>query len=329
MAGEVLSGPFLHKRGATDKVAAYTGPLGEIVIDSGKKTISVQDGTTQGGTLLVNENRTLTPGTGVQIDGATAAANLSANRTISVKFDDLVSSKTGNTLVLASDGGEDGKLFVPAVNVNDLIDSNDELLHVDGTSGKIATGLDFAYNTTTGKLDITNYAGTVVATVTIPSSVSMLESAELVTNPAGQPAGTYFHFVFRLADNTTSDLYVDVTSLIDIYTAGAGIDITSNKVSVDLTTGGGLEMSAVGDAGTLQVKMSDLVSADAGNAIEVSSTDGKLFVDPGVVVSTDTGNIITAGTDGGALLKLAASNNAAELDTNGALIVPLDCGVLS
>ena len=331
MANEVLPGPFLHKRGATDKVLDYTGPAGELVVDLGKKTITVQDGVTAGGTLLVPETRTITPGTGVLIDGASAAVDLSANRTIAVSPTGLVSAKTGNTLSVASGSGEDGLLYVEAVDPASLIEANDELLHIDGTSGKIATGLDMSYNTTTGKFDLTNHAGTIIATVTVPSSVSMLQNAEMVVNPAGQPAGTYLHFVFKLADGTTSDLYVDVTSLIDVYTAGAGIDITSNKVSVDLAANGGLEMSTAGDAGKLQVKMSDLVSSKAGNAITLASgsgEDGRLFVDPGVVVSADSGNIIQTGTDNGALLTLAASNNAAMLDASNNLIVPLDCGVL-
>ena len=71
-------------------------------------------------------------------------------------------------------------------------------------------------------------------------------------------------------------------------------------------------------------------SADTGNQVSMG-TDGGLFVPASAVVtvvSADTGNIITEGTDEGALLKLASSNNAAMLDTNGALIVPLDCGVI-
>lgn len=331
MAGEVLSGPFLHKRGTSDKVLAYIGPAGEIVIDLGKKTIAVQDGVTAGGTLLVPETRTITPGTGILIDGAASAVDLSANRTIAISPAGIVSAKTGNALEVANGSGEDGLLYVAPQDVDNLIAANDELLWKDA-NGKIATGLELAYNTTTGKFDITNHAGTIIATVTVPSSVSMLQSAEMVVDPAGQPAGTYLHFVFKLADGTTSDLYVDVSSLIDVYTAGAGIDITSNKVSVDLATDGGLEMSAAGDAGKLQVKMSDLVSSKTGNAITLASgtgEDGRLFVDPGVVVSGDTGNIIQVGTDNGALLTLAASNNAAMLDANNALIVPLDCGVLS
>ena len=331
MANETLSAPFKLKRGATAKVAAYTGPEGEVVIDLGKHTIAVQDGATAGGHLLVPEARTLTPGTGVKIDNASTAADLSANRTIAVDTAGIVSAKTGNALEVANGSGEDGLLYVAPQDVDNLIASGDELLWKD-TNGKIATGLDLAYNTTTGKFDITNHAGTIIATVTVPSSVSMLQNAELVVDPTGQPAGTYLHFTFKLADGTTSDLYVDVTSLIDVYTAGPGIDLTSGKFSADLTANGGLEFSASGDAGTLQVDFANLVSSKTGNAITLASgtgEDGKLYVNPGVVVSGDTGNIIQAGTDDGALLKLASANNAAMLDSNNDLIVPLDCGVLS
>ena len=337
MANEVLSGPFLHKRGETAKVAAYTGPAGELVVDLGKKTIAVQDGTTAGGTLLVTEGRTFTPGTAIKIDNGTSAVDLSANRTIGVDPSALVSAKTGNILSAASGTGEDGLLYVAPVDVADLIGSSDELLWKDTTDGKIKTGIDLAYNTTTGKFDITNHAGTIIATVTVPSSVSMLQSAELVVASGSNviteddgttthTSGTYIHFTFKLADNTTSNLYVDVTSLIDIYTAGNGISLTNGAFAAKL--GAGLQFDA---SNNIEVKLSDLVSAKTGNKLSVASgsgEDGLLYVNQ-VVVSADSGNVVQTGTDNGALLKLAASNNALMQDANNALIVPLDCGVLS
>lgn len=321
-------------RGTTAQHATYTGPAGELTVDTTKKAVVVQDGTTAGGITMAREDRTFTPGTGILIDGASAAADLSANRTIAVSPAGVVSAKTGNALEVANGTGEDGLLYVAPQDVDNLIAANDELLWKDA-NGKIATGLELAYNTTTGKFDITNHAGTIIATVTVPSSVSMLQSAELVVDPTGQPAGTYMHFVFKLADGTTSDLYVDVTSLIDVYTGGAGIDITSNKVSVDLTANGGLEMSTTGDAATLQVDFANLVSSKTGNAITLASgvgEDGKLFVNPGVTVSSDADNMIVAGTDGGALLtcagaKSSTTGNQIQCDS-GKLMVVSDYGTM-
>jgi hypothetical protein len=47
----------------------------------------------------------------------------------------------------------------------------------------------------------------------------MLESAELVTNPTGQPAGDYIKLTFN-TDAGKNPIYIEVTSLIDTYTSG-------------------------------------------------------------------------------------------------------------
>lgn len=315
-------------RGTTAQHASYTGPAGELTVDTTKKAVVVQDGTTAGGITMAREDRTITAGTGLVIGASDTSHDLASDFTVGINFSDVVSAKTGNALELANGSGEDGKLYVAPQDVDNLIAANDELLWKDA-NGKIATGLELAYNTTTGKFDITNHAGTIIATVTVPSSVSMLQSAELVVDPVGQPAGTYLHFVFKLADGTTSDLYVDVTSLIDVYTAGAGIDLTSGKFSADLTANGGLKFSANGDAGTIEADFPNLISAKADNAIVVANgagEDGKLYVPRGVVVSADAGNMISAGTDGGALLtcanaKSSATGNQIQCDSGKFLVV--------
>lgn len=291
MAGEVLSGPFLHKRGTTAKVATYSGPAGEIVVDLGKSTAVVQNGSA-GGVPLAIEARQIIAGAGVKVNDTTSGT-LASDVTISVD--------TAN-LIAVSDG----------------------LLKTDA-NGKIATDLSMTYNAATGVVNIVGQDGTtVVATTTIPSSVSALKSVTLETDPTGKPAGTYLHFVYTLSTGTDTDLWVDVTTLVDVYTAAdASVTVNGYTIKVNLSaTDSGLQLKNDG----LAVKL----SADTGNQVALG-TDGGLFVPASAVVtvvSADTGNIITEGTDEGALLKLASSNNAAMLDANGALIVPLDCGVI-
>lgn len=47
---------ILHKRGTTRAVNAYTGPAGELVVNTDENTILVQDGKTAGGTILAKYN---------------------------------------------------------------------------------------------------------------------------------------------------------------------------------------------------------------------------------------------------------------------------------
>lgn len=117
---------------------------------------------------------------------------------------------------------------ITKVDVKDLIVQNDELMYITGE--KIATGIDFNYDALTGKLSATNHSGTEVATATIPSAVSALEHVEVETDPEGQPAGTYIHFLFRLTDGTEQSLYLDVKRLANYYTAGDGISISGDSV---------------------------------------------------------------------------------------------------
>lgn len=47
-----MSTSILHRRGSNSQVNIYTGPAGEIVINTDKKTIHVQDGSTPGGITI-------------------------------------------------------------------------------------------------------------------------------------------------------------------------------------------------------------------------------------------------------------------------------------
>ena len=44
------------RRGTTAQTASYTGPLAELIVDTDKKTISVQDGVTSGGIYLARQD---------------------------------------------------------------------------------------------------------------------------------------------------------------------------------------------------------------------------------------------------------------------------------
>lgn len=98
---------------------------------------------------------------------------------------------------------------------------------------------------------------------------------KFVENPEGQPAGKYLAISYIDRKGLEAVYYVDASLVVDLYTAGMGIKITGNEVSVDPAA---------------------IVSADAGNLLAVGS-DGKLMLKG--LVSTDTGNILSTGSDGG------------------------------
>lgn len=317
MAGEVLTSPFLHKRGVTEKVAVYAGPSGELVVDTTKNVVVVQNGTA-GGVALAREDRQLIAGAGLKVNNA-ASATLASDITISID---------ANNMLAAADG----------------------LLYTDA-QGKVASRFSLTYNEGTGKFAVIGQDGTTeLASVTVPSHVTGLTTAEMVVGPTidgTQQTGTFLHFIYTLSDASTREIYVNVTDLIDIYTAGnTGISVSNNQVSAVVDGTKGLEVGAAGigvtvgssltvasvtpttasgtagtpdAAGLINVKL----SPDANNLIQIR--ENGVFASVSVVSAT-AGNIIT--NDNGAYLKLAAAPNGLQWTAAGGLLMPLDCGVL-
>ena len=155
-----------------------------------------------------------------------------------------------------------------------------------------------------------------VAGTTISGNVSF-------TPQVGRKAGTYLHFIWALSDNSVVDTYVDVTELIDVYTAGQGITIVGNTVSAKLGTGIKFDKS-----GNIVVDFTNVVSTDTNNALQ-EGADGKLSVK---VVSADAGNVIKTGTDKGALLTENDLKTPVESIVNGMADNPegsLGCSMIS
>lgn len=131
------------------------------------------------------------------------------------------------------------------------------------------------------------------ASVTFNVSGTTISGTVSFTPQVGLKAGTYLHFIWALSDNSVVDTYVDVTDLVDVYTAGQGITIAGHTISAKLGTGIKFD-----ESGNIVVDFTNTISSDADNAIKAGA-DGKLSVK---VVSADAGNVIKTGTDKGALL---------------------------
>ena len=393
-----IPGPIQQYRGTTAQHSTYTGPEGELTVDTTKKVVVVHDGATAGGVPMAREDRKVTGDTHVKVNGGTEGT-LASDVAVTLNMDtiaaDLVSGDANNGLSV----GTDNKLFAKAPDADLILREGDKILH--SVEGKVAADLSMSYDQPSGVLNIIGHDGTtVVSTVTIPSSTSALKGVELVNGmpsaegeevagdyhvsvmlqdntgawtapvgvvvntikgsagtkgftvamPAGGTtvaavraifmgddkqqtgasspisvvfddtstaaiswtvqdqningslsftpqigikAGTYLHFVWLLSDGSVRDTYVDVTDLIDIYTAGNGVAINSKEISVKLGTG--LKFD---ESGNVVMDFTNVISSDSDNAIK-QGADGKLTVK---VVSSDAGNLIRTGSDKGALL---------------------------
>ena len=112
--------------------------------------------------------------------------------------------------------------------------------------------------------------------------------------------------------NGSGSISIAATDTNTTYTGGPGIDLTGTKFSADLTSNGGLEFSAVGDAGTLQVATgisqydvaqfatgvvdNDFLRVD-GTAVEGRSKD-EVLTDIAASPVAGSSSIVTVGTIG-------------------------------
>lgn len=290
-------------RGTTEQHQKYTGPVGELTVDTTKGVVVVQTGTA-GGNPMAPENRKIKAGmTGLTVNGATEAT--------------LAQDITLN--------------LVPA----NFVDTANSILFMN--DGKISSKITMNYNEGTGKLTlIGSDDSSEVASVTIPAHTSGLQSATIVDQDGSGGSGTFLKLTFRLTTGVTQDVYADVSKLVDIYTAGSGVSVNASdrKISVKLATDSGLAFDA---QGALKVDLTGTGSGSTGGAgiagglISSDDTDGdnelktgedgKLYVEPytagnGLALNDHQFAVVPAANKG---LSVSASGVAVELAENGGL----------
>lgn len=155
-------------------------------------------------------------------------------------------------------------------NVDNLSTTNKEVVKaINEVLAAVGTGGTAAVVTITEKGATTDYAQvyevkqgtTVVGTINIPKEL-VVSAGEVVTNPAGKPAGTYIKLTIQ---NVTDPLYIDVAKLVDVYTAQA------NATQVQLSIDANRVISATIKAGTIT---STELATDAVTTIKVA--DGNI-----------------------------------------------------
>ena len=190
--------------------------------------IQAELNSTQTGAGL-SENGSYTPDTGTTyISGATSL--MDADK----KLDAAIKAVEQNaTKVKAGDGigvQESGHTATVSVKISE----SDKVLTVDGDG--ILTNINLTWDKQQG-LKLIGKNGKAIATINATDFIKdgMLENVELVAlsggteaNPEKLPDGTYLKFTFN-TDGGAKVLYVNVTSLIDIYTAGNGITVSGNN----------------------------------------------------------------------------------------------------
>lgn len=151
----------------------------------------------------------------------------------------------------------------------------------------------------------------------------MLDSADLVTNPTGQTEGTYIKLTWN-TDGGKAPMYINVTSLIDTYTAKAngGLVLEDHAFSVDTTkiaTTASVEKlnathAKVGeDFKTVATEVSEGIAGIA----ETSKASAEGEADVKVTVTTKSGSVSAVAVDSSRLAQKVTDNTAAIAKLNG------------
>ena len=291
----------VFRNGTATAIDKYAGVANEVVVDSTNKRLVILSGTAGTNYPQVPSSRTITAGDGVKL---------------------VVDGTAGTTATLNKD-------FTVKADVAGFIAANAGLKA--DTNGKAAVDISLSYAAATGKVSVLAADGTTeLASVIIPSHTSALQSAAVEVASAASPVnsqvtGTYLHFVWLLSNGTTVDNYVDATTLVDVYTAGNGLQTTSgNEHQFEVKASNGIEVSSAGVAA--KVKTGETILVCDANGLSIDTSNLTTATNQ-VIVSTDTNNILTAGTDGGAFLKLAA-DGLLTINTNGELEFITDYGTI-
>lgn len=112
--------------------------------------------------------------------------------------------------------------------------------------------------------------GTTVGTIDIPKDL-VVQSGELVigslsgdTFTAGQTGTTYLKLVIA---NQSTPIYINVAELVDIYTAGTGVSISNNQISIKTATSSVLGGVKVGSNITVSNGTISITSTNIQNAL--------------------------------------------------------------
>lgn len=109
--------------------------------------------------------------------------------------------------------------------------------------------LNLTYNTETKKINLEGFDSSVIASIDATAFIKdgMINTVELVTDPESHDPGTYLVITFN-TDAGKDAIYLDVTSLIDVYRGTNGVRITGKDIHliIDPTSEAYLSLSNSG-----------------------------------------------------------------------------------
>ena len=219
---------------------------------------------------------------------------------------EMIKAVTGDLSTLTTEAK--GTLVAAINELDAAIDANAAAAAVTIDSETTTTGMLKSYTVKQG--------GKQIGVIDIPKDM-VVKSGEVVVNPEGKTAGTYI--VLTLANATEDKIYVNVGTLVDIYTTKANaakvqltINPSTREISADIVAGsiGTADLAAnavttdkITDKNVTKAKLADDVQASLGKAdsavqtIAESTVNGSILVDGKEVAVHGLGTAAYADTD--------------------------------
>lgn len=118
--------------------------------------------------------------------------------------------------------------------------------------------------------------GSVLSITWTGISGTRISGTATFTPAVGLESGSYIRMVYLLDNGDVADVYVDVTSLVDVYVQGNGITISDHTVSVKTKPDGGITVDSAGVG----------IKVDPNGGLKTSSTGASVKTDPDGGLST-------------------------------------------
>lgn len=121
--------------------------------------------------------------------------------------------------------------------------------------------------------------GSVLSITWTGISGTRISGTATFTPAVGLESGSYIRMVYLLDNGDVVDVYVDVTSLVDVYVQGNGITISDHIVSVKTKPDGGITVDSAGVG----------IKADPNGGLKTSSAGASVKTDPdgGLITGPD------------------------------------------